>query len=307
MKKYLICLVISVLTTSCEYNKIKNEKLGIKDIEIFENTPAWELAKAVDDENISKIVKLVNSNPALVNYQEPVFGMTLLIRAIGTEKYNSAECLLKCGADPNIASYIGLTTLLQASSFSWNDIFAKKKTKFAKLLLDYNADPNIVYNSSEKYRKTNYISYKKSPLMFSVGPGSNIEITKLLVEHGAMINYKTEVGETAAIKALSFKDVNAAYYLIVEKKAKVNEPYYFYDISNDTLIERNRPLYPIDLLLDWVFELESDKYLKKMDIVQEFNKQGVNYYGRKKDIGEDRLYQIKTLYPNNWKNYLNKY
>jgi hypothetical protein len=307
IKNCLVCALLCLLIFGCESRSIKKGELTIQDVEIFKGTPAWELAKSVDDENTSKIKKIIDANPTLSNYQEPSFGMTLLIRAVGTEKYNSAKQLLECGANPNIVSFIGLTALLQAATFSWCDTRANKDPRFVKLLLDYKADPNLIYYSPKMDRQTNYINYKMSPLIISVGVGSSIEKIKLLVEHGAFIDYKTELGETAATEALWFKDVGAAYYLIVEKKAKINDPFYSYNLSNDSIIDKDKPFYPVDLLLDWVYELGSDKYLKKMAIVLEFNKQGVNYYSRKKNIRKERMYQIKTLYPNNWKKYFDRY
>jgi len=292
---------------NCYSDSIKENSLTIHDIEIFKNTPVWELAKAVDNENTSKIKKILNATPSLLNYQEPKFGMTLLIRAVGTEKYNSAKQLLKCGADPNIVSFIGITALLQASTFSWYDTNANKDPKFVKLLLDYKADPNIIYYSPKMDRNANHINYKMSPLMFSVGIGSSIEKIKLLVKYGASIDYKNELGETASTEALCFKDVDAAYYLIVEKKAKVTDPFYSYSLFDDTIVDKTKAFYPVDLLLDWVYELDSDEYFKKMAIVSEFNKQGITYFNRKKNLKKERMYQIKTLYPKNWKDYLNKY
>jgi len=111
------------------------------------------------------------------------------------EKYKSAEALLKCGADPNIASTVdGMTPLYLAAGFSWIDNYAKKDPKFVKLLLKYNADPNITYGGNA------IIEPGTSPLMNSIRCG--IEKTKALVEAGAYINYKTKSGTTAAIKAL---------------------------------------------------------------------------------------------------------
>ena len=61
------------------------------------------------------------------------------------EKYNSAEALLKAGANPDIiSSYSGTTALYLAAGFSWIDNHAKKDPKFIKLLLEYGADPNII-------------------------------------------------------------------------------------------------------------------------------------------------------------------
>jgi len=59
-----------------------------------------ELALAVKNEKTRTIEKLAKENPELLNYQEPKYGATLLLWAVGMEKYKSAEALLKCGADP---------------------------------------------------------------------------------------------------------------------------------------------------------------------------------------------------------------
>ena len=49
----------------------------------FENTKAWELAKAVQDEDVTNIERLVAENPKIINYQEPKYGNTLLMLTIG--------------------------------------------------------------------------------------------------------------------------------------------------------------------------------------------------------------------------------
>lgn len=70
--------------------------------------------------------KAGQKNPHWLNYQEPKYGATLLLWAVGTEKYNSAKTLLKYGADPNIATFEGETPLFIAAGYSWVDIYAKK-------------------------------------------------------------------------------------------------------------------------------------------------------------------------------------
>jgi ankyrin repeat protein len=110
---------------SCDGVEKKDNK--ITDIRIYKDTPVWKLALAVKNQRWWSIKKIAKETPQLLNYQDPKYGLTLLLWAVGMEKYKSAETLLKCGANPNIAStYKGETPLFVATGYSWIDIFAKK-------------------------------------------------------------------------------------------------------------------------------------------------------------------------------------
>lgn len=68
----------------------------------------------------------------------------------------------------------------------------------------------------------------------------------------------------------------------------------------------NDKFYPVDILRDWVYDLDSEKYKIKMEIVAEFARQGVNYWETK--ITNIRtLEHIKKRYPNTWEEYIKKY
>lgn len=302
MRIYTLCLLLSLIILSCNHSG--NEKLTIYDIEIFKETPIWDLANAVNDEDVVKIKTLLKDT-TLINYQEPAFGLTLLIRAVGTEKYKSAKQLLESGAKPNIISKTGTSALFEAISYPWNDSNANGDSEFVKLLLDYGANPNQTYCSPRINGQTDPIECGTSPLMHSISRG--FEKTKLLVEFGADINYKTKLGTTASIFALMNKDVNSAYYLIKEKKARISDPYYYNSLTDDEIMEKNKPHYPVKLLLDWIYEIDSKEYVKKMEIVEEFQRQGINYSEAKEHIGDLVIRRIKNLHPYDWKEYLEKY
>ena len=300
-KNVLILMAMFILSLmSCEN---KEEKLTIKNIEIFKNTPVWDLAKALDKSNLRKAKKIVSENGDLVNYQDPIFGTTLLMRAISRGNYKAVEFLLQNGANPNIISKTGLTALFSAVFYSWSHIPAKRNSKFAKILLNHGADPNIPYCSRKIEGGTDPIECGTSPLMLFALSG--LEETKLLVDAGATIDYKTELGRTAAIDALMMRKVDVAHYLIVEKKARVNEPYYFYYFHDRSKINYEDPHLPINLLEDWLFKLDSKEHKLKMEIVEEFKRQGQDYWSIEKH--PKTIERIKKLYPDKWENYLKKY
>lgn len=281
----------------------KNEKLTVEDIEIFENTPAWDFAKALEKSNLRRAKEILSGNRGLVNYQDPEFGTTLLMRAISTENYKSVEFLLKNGANPNIVAKIGGTALFDAVSHSWRDVTANENPRFVKIILEYRADPNIPYCAPEVEGSTSPIECGTSPLMHATQRG--FEKVKLLVEAGAEIDYKTELGTTAAIKALLHNKADVAHYLIVEKKARVDEPYFYYHLFDRSKINYEKPHYPIELLENWLFDLGSEEHKLKMEIVEEFKRQGQDYWSMEKH--PKTIERIKKTRPENWEEYLKKY
>ncbi|MBG9734184.1 ankyrin repeat domain-containing protein [Paenibacillus alvei] len=292
----VIVIPLKLISPQFQGSWDKEKEGGYKrtSINIYKNTPVYELALAVKAQNTNKIEKISKQNPELLNYQDPKYGITLLTWAVGMEKYKSAETLLKSGANPDLANTRGETPLFIAAGYSWIDREAKKDPKYVKLLLSYDANPNLNYIQGDEY--DNITKTGTSPLMKSIGCG--IEKTKALVEGGAEINHKTPSGETAAIVALMVGGPNAtlagmeyAKYLIVEKKAKVSEPY--------------SGKHPVDILRDWVYPLDSEEYKIKMEIVKEFSNQGVNYWDTK--ANDYTIMQIKKAYPDSWEEYLKRY
>jgi len=97
MKK-IYPIIIIVFLTACQ--GAGNNRLG-KDFGLFQETPVWELAKAVRAEDVAEIKRIVAERQQKVDYQEPKFGSTLLMLAVLNEKYESCEALLEMGADAN--------------------------------------------------------------------------------------------------------------------------------------------------------------------------------------------------------------
>jgi len=296
LKGVVLVVFLLSLLSGCSDGEYK-----VIDVKIYQNTPAWELAKAVNNQDTKRIAQIVQKSPEVLDYQDPKYGTTLLFWAVGMEKYDAAEALLKAGANPDIISvYEGGTALYRAAGFSFVDNQAKTDSKYVKLLLAYGADPNIGFVGNDHNNST---EIGTTPLMESIGCG--FEKTKALVEAGADINYRTEEGMTAAIQALWLADgqisneiwvMEYAYYLIVEKQADITKPW---------LGRSYEEVAPVTFLRDWFPELDSKGYRRKMEIIAEFARQGEDYWAT--EIPKYTLEDIKKIYPDSWEEYIKRY
>jgi len=206
MKKIVTGMLLSVfllsLLSACFMSNPKTSTGEYRhtNIRIFQDTPAWELAQAVYSQNTRRIDAIAQKSPEMLDYIDPMYGLTLLIWSVGMERYNSAQALLRNGANPDIiGTHTGGTALFLASEFSWIDTRANKDPRFVELLLHYGADPNINFVGDGR---SNVLEIGTSPLMASIGTG--IEKTRALVAGGADINHKTETGWNAVFAALSW-------------------------------------------------------------------------------------------------------
>lgn len=102
---------------------------------------------------------------------------TALMYAIKNRHFKVVEALLKHGAEPNVSSKYGITSVCCA--VLWGNI------KILKILLEYGADVNK--GSENKYM---------TPLMYASVCGK-YKTVKLLLEYGADVNKELLCGTTA--------------------------------------------------------------------------------------------------------------
>lgn len=273
----------------------------ISNVRVFKTEEFWPLAIAVDKGDVNKIQYFSEKHYDWINKKGSKFDISLLYFAITTEKYESAEALLKVGADPNLRMMKlgGQTALYDASCFSSVDNNANKDPKFVNLLLKYGADPNLYYLGGEDVF-SNSTEIGDSPLIHSIGCG--IEKTRALIDAGAEISHSTFNGKNVLIQSLNYSDLDGvgliqlSYDLIMAKKIDLHQCIFH--------SEKNNYCLP-DVLRNLIFRLDSEKYKIKRQIIDELTKNGIDYWNT--PIPERRLDQIKRLYPDTWQEYIKKY
>lgn len=163
----VLCVFIAASTTQG-----RNARMDKRYIEIFDGTPAWDLVKAIDNDDLEAIDSIISNDTSLLNYQEPAMGISPLQRAVGIRSYKAAELLLKLGANPNLRSYSSISPIYEAISDGWYDNLPEKDPSMLNLLLRFGADPNMIYNSAIEEEKTNgvfdVIENKTSPLIYAI-------------------------------------------------------------------------------------------------------------------------------------------
>jgi ankyrin repeat protein len=295
MKK-LIFISLLFCLTSC-YNQEtladKSKMMG-NDYRLYQSTPAWALAKAVEAGDIEKIKEEVLQKKVSVDHQESRFGQTLMMLAIFNSEYDSVKTLLELGANPNQHDkFKGKTPVIVAAG--------NADPKYLKLLLAYKGDPNSIENvfSGPKKRIN---SGRNSALTKAVLPSvmvkKNLENVKLLVEAGADINYtKKGIIQTALAAALIQDQMDVALYLM-EKGADYTKA------ITPTAIE-GADVTVLQILRKSIIDLDSEQYKKKMEVITFLKSRGLDYY--KEPIPEGTIEYMKNMYPDNWQEYVKRY
>ena len=265
MKVAILQLVFACLLFSCSNmcrEKIvdKSELTG-RDYRLFQNTSAWELAKAVEDENTKKIDKIVSENPEIINYQESKYGNTLLMLTIMNQQLKPFKALLKRGADVNIHStFDGTSSLIKACSSKFYNI------TFVKMLIEYGADVNDVETGER--RKEN--GTRLTPLIAASRTG-RLDLVRFLVSKGADVNYQNEFGQSALSESVMVDEYKVAYYLL-QNGVDYNRPiYYRFDysvpIEKSDPKDKGKPMYLWDVLKEDLSEFGTSEYKYKMRII----------------------------------------
>jgi len=224
------------------------------------------LIYGIENANNDAVIKLINKG---IELDRDIGTLQPLELAVSKHNIEIVNYLLEKGANVNLQSKYDRTALFSAAALGYLDI--------AKILIKYNADPNIVdkYNVSpliiaaEKHH-TSMIKYlvNETYADININPKYNdtvlnyaiknvdLDLIKFLLDHGAVPNTKSRNGELILINVLMYfpkrkSDVIIeTLKLLLKHGVKINE---INDIYNMTVlmyaVNRSSRLSVIEFLL----------------------------------------------------------
>lgn len=266
MKKYSFYLIVlCLMLISCINDDAANnqEQILASDYRIFQGTIAWDLAKAMHQDDSVKIRQLVGKNKQLINFIDPKYGQTILALAVYNEKYNSAKTLVELGADPNAFNNCnGMTPLMEAADLNYYG--GSTESRFLLLLLKYGGNPN----TEQKYLRPG-TGGGRTPLAIACVHG-RLDLVRILISAGADINYKNDPKHGTLLQAAMISENPALVLYLIQHGIDYKQPTWIIDSHHKTYIT--------DDLRSWTFDLGSEKYKEKMQIVTFLKNHGMDYW-----------------------------
>jgi len=269
---YTVLFFFSLQLFSCRDIPVNKDDLLGDDFRLFQGTVAWDLAKAVEDQNVTEIKRQVLSLKVPVDYKEEKFGETLLMIAVWTNKLRSVKALLQLGANPNEPN----DTLL---NFGRNAVLFASESKIPspeilQLLLDYGGNPNSIECGKQKDNLGNWIPARDFAL--NAAGFSGFLKGKILLEAGADVNLQTEFTVPGAMHAaIIYGRMDVLLYLL-EHGADYRRKFERIDWGNP----EHRSFY-VDILYELrfcIYPLDSKEHKDKLKVIDFLRKRGLNYW-----------------------------
>lgn len=220
MKRLIVILILLLPLYLCMESCGQK---GSRNVAFFKDTPAYELAKAVERGGLQAIQELVNKDSTLLNVTDTVSGSNVLALCLYVEQFESFKKLLELGADPNfINPYDKYSILIDAIKYFGTQFEWREDYRYANLLLEYGADPNYVVEDSFTNERGSYVM-ANSPLLKA--SAINLSLVKTLIQYGADPYRKQGAKQLtpfgAAIRATQFEII---YYFIDSLEVDINQP-----------------------------------------------------------------------------------
>jgi hypothetical protein len=132
-----------------------------------------------------------------------------------------------------------------------------------------------------------------------------LALVELLVKNGADINYQNEYKQSALSRAAILQQYNVVLFLLQNGADYASPIFYRFGNSFPYNPEEDTPMYLVDILRENLFEIDSNEYKYKMQIVDFLKTKGIDY--RAVPIPEYVKRRAKEEYPDSWQEYLEKY
>jgi hypothetical protein len=175
--------------------------------QIFEKPPYVEAAKAISQNNIASLEKVLKQGFD-INFESKEIKtswgkdtMTLLVWAMFKDSAKGAETLLKAGADPNKTTQLGLSPMMMAAS--------SKSDKLFELMMSYKADPDKILWIGVPTTALTMVLQERRAL-----GEKRFDRAERLLKYGADIDLNIDRGETALIKFSIVGDWHAVFWLL---------------------------------------------------------------------------------------------
>ena len=269
MKKIYIILLLTSIFMSCNGNLDKTKLIGA-DIRLFKNTVAEKVSKAIVKGDTATIIKEINSGVP-VNFQDEIYGNSLLMIAILHNNSSSIKCLLKLGADPNL--YSDTTKHLGDNPVILSSFLTSSSPEILQLLIDYGGDPNSITRGVKKAYNGDLIPTRMSAI--EAASRRSLDKVKILVRSGANFDILDDWESPGALNAALIHDKMDIVLYLLEHGADFTLPYMKYDYT-----KRPYEKYYVDILfkLRQVFlPLNSENYMNKIKVIEFLKERGLNY------------------------------
>ena len=283
---------------------VEKDSYRVWDVCRFQGTKAWNLAKAIDDQNIREIRRQVVVLKVPIDTKDRKKLFTPLMYAVFNNDIQSVKVLLELGADPNIPtdsiSDKGDNSVIIASRYS--DI----SIEILKLLLKYGGNPNSTECGRNYDMDGDWIPARSSALSCAVSISGEIEKVKILVEAGANVNnYDGDFQDAPLMDALLLDRMNIALYLL-EHGADYN---YKFRSCAPSSGGGSRDVDILYRLRQCIYPLDSQEYKDKLKVIKFLKDRGVDYRKSLVDVETKKMINnvmhFKTY--KEYQNYLKRY
>lgn len=209
----------------------------------FDTTSAQDVAYAIRDDNAELIKSSISEKKVPMDILDPQYKMSLLAISIANNKKNAFMALLECGVDVN--QRFGIVNQFNALylAIDYSNTYHDCNDFYIKELLKRGARATPI-----EYLTTKGQAVVFSPLFESISETNSkgercLEISKLLLEHGATLNDKESdaIGDNKVDlieHCLTVKNLDFLEYMLIEKKIKAPKVAIIYgDIDPKTEIK----------------------------------------------------------------------